>query len=69
MPCVIINIILCFVDIFEQRLKFYVYSAKFNLEKAKRRLDLHYTLRNLIPEVYSTRDPLADSVTQITRCV
>ncbi|XP_029670269.1 retinol-binding protein pinta-like [Formica exsecta] len=56
-------------DISEQRLKFYVYSAKFNLEKAKRRLDLHYTLRNLIPEVYSTRDPLADSVIQITRCV
>ncbi|GAB1867374.1 Alpha-tocopherol transfer protein-like [Camponotus japonicus] len=53
-------------DISEQRLKFYIYSAKFNLEKAKKRLDLHYTLRNLIPEVYTTRDPLADCVIQAT---
>ncbi|GAB1866003.1 Alpha-tocopherol transfer protein-like [Camponotus japonicus] len=52
-------------DISEQRLKFYIYSAKFNLEKAKERLDLHYTLRNLIPEVFTTRDPLADCVVRI----
>ncbi|XP_050445986.1 retinol-binding protein pinta-like isoform X3 [Cataglyphis hispanica] len=56
-------------DISEQRLKVYIYSAKFNLEKAKRRLDLHYTLRNLVPEVYSNRDPLSDSITQIIKCV
>ncbi|CAL1676132.1 unnamed protein product [Lasius platythorax] len=56
-------------DISEQRLKFYIYSAKFNLEKAKKRLDLHYTLRNLIPEVYTTRDPLTDSMIQLTTCV
>ncbi|KAL6440290.1 hypothetical protein ACFW04_003100 [Cataglyphis niger] len=56
-------------DISEQRLKVYIYSAKFNLEKAKRRLDLHYTLRNLVPEVYSNYDPLSDSITQIMKCV
>lgn len=69
MPCMIINIILCFLDISEQRLKVYIYTAKFNLENAKRRLDLHYTLRNLIPEFYSNRDPLADNIIQITKCV
>lgn len=60
------NIILYLIDISEQRLKFYIYSAKFNLEKAKKRLDLHYTLRNLIPEVYTNRDPLAECVIQVT---
>ncbi|XP_025269017.1 alpha-tocopherol transfer protein-like isoform X2 [Camponotus floridanus] len=52
-------------DISEKRLKFYIYSAKFNLEKVKKRLDLHYTLRNLIPEVFTTRDPLADCVLKV----
>lgn len=52
-------------DISDQRLKLYIYSAKFNLEKVKKRLDLHYTLRNLVPEVFTTRDPLADCVIKI----
>lgn len=52
-------------DISEQRLKFYIYNAKFNLEKVKKRLDLHYTLRNLIPEIFKTRDPLADCVLKV----
>ncbi|XP_029171652.1 retinol-binding protein pinta-like [Nylanderia fulva] len=43
-------------DISEQRLKYYIYSAKFDLEKAKKRLDLHYTIRNLMPEFFSNRD-------------
>ncbi|XP_025262194.1 alpha-tocopherol transfer protein-like isoform X1 [Camponotus floridanus] len=52
-------------DISEKRLKFYIYNAKFNLEKVKKRLDLHYTLRNLIPEVFTTRDPLAECVFKV----
>ncbi|XP_067208510.1 uncharacterized protein [Linepithema humile] len=49
-------------DISDQRLKFFIYAVKFNIEQAKKNLDTLYTLRNLVPEFYENYDPFSDDI-------
>lgn len=37
-------------------------GCKFSLERTKEKLDMHYTLKTMIPELYKNRDPF-DPVT------
>ncbi|XP_032684447.1 alpha-tocopherol transfer protein-like isoform X2 [Odontomachus brunneus] len=49
-------------EITDRRLQCTLLCSKFDLEKAKKRLDSLYTLHNLIPEFFSDYDPLSDSI-------
>ncbi|XP_020294682.1 retinol-binding protein pinta-like isoform X2 [Pseudomyrmex gracilis] len=52
-------------EISDRRLKYFIYSAKFDFEKAKKRLDLFYTIRTLSPKLFGDYDPLdAGSIQQ-----
>ncbi|XP_014485293.1 PREDICTED: alpha-tocopherol transfer protein-like [Dinoponera quadriceps] len=56
-------------EISDNRLRYTLLSSKFNFEKAKRRLDLIYTLRNLLPEIFDDYDPLSKNITRIHKSV
>ncbi|XP_032669287.1 retinol-binding protein pinta-like [Odontomachus brunneus] len=51
-------------EISNKRLQRTILTSKFNLEKAKKRIDSLYTLRALIPEFFANFDPLGDDITQ-----
>lgn len=42
-------------------------GCKFNLEKAKQKLELFYTVRQNSPEIMSKRDPNSESVVEMIR--
>ncbi|XP_023245449.1 alpha-tocopherol transfer protein-like [Copidosoma floridanum] len=52
-------------DMEERRLEYFVISTKQSLELAKQKLDMYYTVRQLVPELFADRDPLAQSVTSL----
>lgn len=56
-------------DISDQRLKFFISAAKFNFERAKKKLDTLYTVHNLVPEIYSNLDPLSDDIKLNCTCI
>jgi len=58
-----------FADISDQRLKFFISTVKFDFEKAKEKLDMLYTLRNFVPEIYSNFDPFSDGIKQFKACM
>ncbi|XP_075216086.1 alpha-tocopherol transfer protein-like isoform X2 [Lycorma delicatula] len=46
----------------ESELQFFVWNCKFSLEKAKQKLDSYFTMRSLIPEFFSHRDPCTEQM-------
>ncbi|CAB0030981.1 unnamed protein product [Trichogramma brassicae] len=52
-------------DMPEQRLEHFVISTKHSLELAKQKLDMYYTVRRLVPELFAERDPQAQYVTRL----
>lgn len=54
-----------FADVSERRLEHFIISAKLSLELAKQKLDMYYTVRHLVPELFTNRDPLGPNVTRL----
>ncbi|XP_075216093.1 alpha-tocopherol transfer protein-like [Lycorma delicatula] len=46
----------------EQELKYYLWGSKCSLERTKQKLDAYFTMRHLIPEFFSNRDPCTDQM-------
>ncbi|XP_014475667.1 PREDICTED: alpha-tocopherol transfer protein-like [Dinoponera quadriceps] len=53
----------------DKRLQITLLTSKLDLEKSKKRIDLLYTLRTLLPEVFADYDPLCDSIAQLHKCM
>lgn len=51
----------------DQFLVTFLRGCKFNLEKAKKKFDLYYTVRSFMPEVMFNRDPLNERLQSIIR--
>lgn len=51
----------------DHRLLCFLRGTKFSLERAKEKIDLYYTARTLIPEVFSNRDPFLPEIQEILR--
>lgn len=43
-------------------------GCKYSLEKAKKKFDIFYTTRTLLPEIIKNRDPCNDRLAAIIRC-
>ncbi|XP_075216092.1 alpha-tocopherol transfer protein-like [Lycorma delicatula] len=46
----------------EQALQFYLWSSKRSLERVKQKLDAYFTMRSLLPHVFSNRDPCTEEM-------
>lgn len=62
----LINIEFCLISA-EQWLIAFLRGSKFSLERSKEKLDMYYTLRTLVPEFFSNRDPLDPRVQEILK--
>lgn len=51
-----------YTEISNKQLAKIILTSKFDIEKAKKRLDSIYTLRSLIPEFFGNYDPLNDNI-------
>ncbi|XP_063224844.1 alpha-tocopherol transfer protein-like [Bacillus rossius redtenbacheri] len=47
----------------------FLYGCKYRLAKCKAVLDMYYTVRGAVPELYSNRDPLDSDVVQMSKTV
>ncbi|XP_046738741.1 retinol-binding protein pinta-like isoform X2 [Diprion similis] len=45
-----------------KRLEWLIIGSKMSLEKAKQKLDMYYTIRHLVPELFKNRDPRDSSI-------
>ncbi|XP_015599256.1 retinol-binding protein pinta [Cephus cinctus] len=52
-------------DVPEARLQYFLIGAKLSLEQAKQKLDMYYTVRRLVPELFAERDPLSPAITTL----
>lgn len=52
-------------EISDKQLQKTILNSKFDLEKAKQRIDSLYTLRTLVPEFFGNYNPLNDDITQL----
>ena len=50
----------------QRRLEHFVMSTKFSAELAKQKIDMYYTVRRLIPELFAERDPSAAYVQRLS---
>ncbi|GBP41121.1 Alpha-tocopherol transfer protein-like [Eumeta japonica] len=55
------------VDPSDQWLIAFLRGCKFSLERSKEKLEMYYTLRTLIPEFFSERDPLSTKIQEILK--
>lgn len=53
----------------EGRLERFLFYCKNSLEKCKREIEKHYTLRSQYPEFFSNRDPLDKKLANVEQCV
>ena len=51
----------------DQFLIAFLRGTKFSLERTKEKLDMHYTLKTITPELYAKRDPFAPEVQKILK--
>ncbi|CAG9784537.1 unnamed protein product [Diatraea saccharalis] len=51
----------------DQWLIAFLRGSKFSLERSKEKIDMYYTLRSLVPEFFSNRDPLDPKVQEILK--
>lgn len=51
----------------DQFLVTYLRGSKYNLEKAKKKIQQHYKIRATLPELFLNRDPLDDTSLEIIR--
>ncbi|KAJ3655637.1 hypothetical protein Zmor_014758 [Zophobas morio] len=51
----------------DQFLIAFLRGTKFSLERTKEKLDMHYTLKTITPEIYHNRDPFAPEVQKILK--
>nr|BAI94568.1 CRAL-TRIO domain containing protein [Diacamma sp. Okinawa-2006a] len=56
-------------EIPDNRLRSLLLNSKFNLETAKKRLDLLYTLHTLCSDFFGNYDPLSEEITQVHKCM
>ena len=54
-----------YADVPDRRLEYFLISTKLSLEQAKQKLDMYYTVRRLVPELFADRDPRAPGVAQL----
>ncbi|XP_075216089.1 uncharacterized protein LOC142321688 isoform X2 [Lycorma delicatula] len=53
----------------EQELQYFLWGSKCSLEKSKQKLDAYFTMRYLIPEFFSNRDPCTEKMVLHRRTV
>lgn len=51
----------------DQFLITFLRGSKYSLERAKEKLDLHFTVRELMPEMFMNRDPTDPTTLEIVR--
>lgn len=49
----------------DQLLLTFLRGCKFSLERTKEKLDMHYTLKTMIPEMFSNRDPFDPEIQKV----
>ncbi|KAL0132813.1 hypothetical protein PUN28_000494 [Cardiocondyla obscurior] len=53
----------------DQRIMTFLRGCKFSLEKCKRKLDMYFTMRAVVPEFFSNRDITRPALQEITKLV
>lgn len=63
------NIILKIIHNFiaDQWLLAFLRGSKFSLERSKEKLDMYYTMRTIVPEIFANRDPLEPKIQEILK--
>lgn len=51
----------------DQFLVTFLRGSKYSLERAKEKIDLHFTVRTLMPELFKNRDPTDPTLLEIIR--
>jgi hypothetical protein len=49
----------------DQLLLTFLRGCKFSLERTKEKIDMHYTLKTITPEIYTNRDPLSPEIQKV----
>ncbi|XP_015108499.1 uncharacterized protein LOC107035544 [Diachasma alloeum] len=52
-------------DITEKRLEHFIINTKLSLKQAKQKLDVYYTVRGLVPELFTNRDPMCKDLIRL----
>lgn len=52
-------------DAANETLEWFILGSKMSLEKAKQKLDMYYTIRRLVPELFANRDPLGSGLSTL----
>lgn len=50
-------------DVSQKTLEHFILGTKMSLEEAKRKLDMFYTMKRLVPELFTDRDPRGTGLT------
>ena len=56
---------LCIPD--SQFLVTFLRGCKFSLERTKAKMDMYYTLRTALPEIYTNRDPMLPEIQKVLK--
>lgn len=59
------KIVFLFSD--DARIMTFLRGCKFSLEKTKRKLDMYFTMRALVPEFFSNRDPTLPEIKEVMK--
>ncbi|XP_075227276.1 alpha-tocopherol transfer protein-like [Lycorma delicatula] len=55
-------------NITDHNIVMFIHSCKYDLERAKLTIDLHFTYRTLMKDIFTKRDPEGDDVNLIRQC-